>query len=166
MVLSWPFWTLFKLQPALLIGLTQSYLIPSKMPWNSKMPQFPVFRYALFLSYPSTLFSLNPYQTSNDNAICLLDAKVLFVQFFITLKGAVSQNILYVELTERETCSNPLFSSMQNVPIFLYSKNVLFNHIAIYKNLTCISQKICISSHYFQKLGCTWYIDFHETHSF
>ena len=39
----------------------------------------------------------------------------------------MSQRFLYLELVDHETCSNLLFSSLQNVSIFLYLNNVFFN---------------------------------------
>ena len=87
-----------------------------------------------------------------------LDAKVIFSrhfhQFFPMFMGDMSQNVLYVELIEHENCcSDLLLCSLQNVSIFLYSNNIFFNHMAIYKNLNCIFQQNVYVSSLFTEIG-------------
>ena len=52
-----------------------------------------------------------------------LDAKSIFSKHFHQFfnVGGMSQNVLYAGLTEHDTCSDLLLSSLQNVSLFLYS---------------------------------------------
>ena len=64
----------------------------------------------------------------------------------------MSQNVLYVELIDLETCSDILLSLLKSVSIFLHSKK-FFNHMTTSKNLNCenFSQE-SLSSHLLLKL--------------
>lgn len=64
----------------------------------------------------------------------MLSFQGIFINFLQCL--GMSQNVLHVELIEHESYYHLSLSSLQNVSIFLCS-NVLFNHIAICKTLSC-----------------------------
>ena len=55
--------------------------------------------------------------------------KWCFQGIFISFNsiGGMSENLLFVELIQHETCSAILLSSLQNISVFLYSNNVWFN---------------------------------------
>ena len=97
---------------------TQSYLTIIKGIETQKMPQFPVFMYSLLLWWPSTIyFTLKAHQTLNYNVLVLLRCKSNLIQAFSAVFHNVrmTQNLMYVELIEHQTCYDLLPSSWQNV---------------------------------------------------
>ena len=55
-------------------------------------------------------------------------------------RGLGGYSLMYVELLEFGTCSDFLYSSLQDFSIFFYSHNIFFNHMTKYEILKCISQ--------------------------
>ena len=60
----------------------------------------------------------------------------------------MGQNALYEELIEHKTRSDILLTS-----ILLYSNNVFFTYMTIYKNVNCISQENLYSTLLFIEVG-------------